>query len=287
MTIDAAETLLFLHIPKAAGTTLSRVAERHTPATRQYRLGGNAQAAIESFNRLPKAQRARYRLISGHFPFGVHRQIPGPHAYFTVLREPADRVASFYYFVREDPGHYLNMDMTPAQAASLNEFARTTSCPIVDNGQTRQLAGDWGHIPFGQCDRAMLETAKRNLESVAVVGLTDRFRATLLLLGQRFGWPHLGYRKANETQERPAAETLDGATRSALENLNVLDQELYAFAQDLFESRWAASGLDDTHFMTHHPPPTLARDLFWRLKSRTPAEWCRKLAERMQLIRNS
>ncbi len=280
MTIDAAETLLFLHIPKAAGTTLSRVAERHTPAARQYRLGGNAQAAIEHFNRLPEAQRARYRLISGHFPYGVHQRVPGPCAYFTVLRDPVDRVASFYYFVREEPRHYLNEHMTPAQAASLGEFARTTSCPIVDNGQTRQLAGDWGRIPFGQCDRALLETAKRNLESVAVVGLTNRFRATLMLLGQRFDWPHLGYRKANETQARPATEVLDGTTRSALESLNALDQELYAFAQDLFEARWAASGLDDSHFTERHPPPTMAQDLCWRLKSRTPAEWCRKLAGR-------
>ncbi len=277
MTDHAPETLLFVHIPKAAGTTLGRVMERHVPAARHYRLGANAQADIERFNQLPESQRARYLLISGHFPYGVHEQVPNPCAYFTVLRDPVDRVTSFYHFVKAQPGHDLNETLTPSQKDSLLDFSRTTFWPIVDNGQTRQLAGDWGRVPFGHCDRDMLETAKRNLASFAVVGLTERFNATLLLLGQRFGWSRLGYRTVNQTRNRPPVDALSAATRSALEDLNELDQELYAFARELFEDQWAASGLDDTHFMEHHPPPTKARDFISRITSRNAADWKRKL----------
>jgi hypothetical protein len=269
------ETLLFLHIPKAAGTTLGRIVERHVPASRQYRLGANAQKAIETFNDWPAERRARYRLISGHFPYGVHEQVPGPHAYFTMLREPLDRVASFHAFVLRDPGHYLTQAMPPEQRASLARFARETQATTVDNGQTRLLAGDWGHVPFGGCTPDMLERAKANLRRMAVVGLTERFDESLLLLGQRFGWRHLGYRRQNETQGRERGKPMDEETREALAALNVYDLTLYAYAQGLFEEAWQTSGLRADEFAERHPPPSPLQEKLWRLKSRTPHEWLR------------
>jgi hypothetical protein len=101
--VNTNKTLLFLHIPKAAGTTLSRIAERHVPAGRQYLLGPRSQEAVQRFNEWPAARRARYRLISGHFPYGMHEQVPGPSRYMTMLREPIVRVLSFHAFVRNDP----------------------------------------------------------------------------------------------------------------------------------------------------------------------------------------
>ncbi len=277
---DQDETLLFLHIPKAAGTTLGRIVERHVPASRQYRLGANAQKSIETFNGWPAERRARYRLISGHFPYGVHEQVPGPHAYFTLLREPLDRVASFHAFVLRDPGHYLTRAMPPEQRVSLECFARKNTAAAIDNGQTRLLSGDWGHVPFGACTTEMLERAKANLRRMAVVGLTERFDESLLLLGQRFGWRHLGYRRQNETQGRQRGKPMDEGTREALFRLNVYDLELYAYAQSLFEVAWRASGLREDDFALCHPPPPAWRERYWRLKSRRPAEWLRALRRR-------
>lgn len=269
-------TYLFLHVPKAAGTTLSQVVERHVPARAQYRLGANAQAAIEAFNHLSPSEKSRFRLLSGHFPFGVHEQIPGPCAYFTMLREPVDRVASFYHFILRDPLHPLHQAMTPAQKASLEVYARTARDTVMDNGQTRQLAGDWGHVPFGECSEAMLEQAKANLDQMRVVGLTERFDASLMLLGHTFGWHHLGYRRANTTQGRPPKSALDDATREALIARNTYDLALYAYAEKKFEAQWHAAGLRETEFSRLHPPPGPCANLLWKLRSRTPKEWLKK-----------
>lgn len=114
----------------------------------------------------------------------------------------------------------------------------------------------------------MLETAKRNLETFAVVGLTERFDASLMLLGQRFGWTRLGYRKANQTRKRPPTSSIDPETRTALENLSTLDRELYDFAKTLFDSQWQASGFDETRFAELHPPPSPAMDLYLRLTNK-------------------
>lgn len=271
--IRKGETLLFLHVPKTAGTTLSRIAERHVPAGRQYRLGPRSQEAIERFNGWPAARRARYRLISGHFPYGVHEQVPGPSVYITMLREPLERVVSFHNFVRNDPAHYLRRRLSPAQCDSLECFARTTDCRAVDNGQTRQLAGDWGLVPFGGCTQAMLDRALANLRRIAVVGLTERFSASVLLFGRRLGWRHLGFRPLNRSINRPVLERIGAGAHEALLALNRYDVELYAGARRMFEEAWTASGLDDSDFHQRHPPPGAAREALFRLRSRTPREW--------------
>ena len=275
------ETLLFLHIPKAAGTTLSRVIERHIPARAHYRLGANAQAAVQRYNEMPAADRARYQLISGHFPYGVHEQVPGAHAYFTLLREPVDRTASFYYFLLQHPRHPLHRAMSPAQRGALAEYARTTRDTVMDNGQTRLLAGDWGTVPFGACTPAMLQQAKRNLATMDVVGLTERFDATLLLLGQRFGWTQLGYRRANRNRVRPPRVALSPAERLALLALNELDVQLYAYAAERFQQAWEKAGLQDVDFEQHYPPPSRLHDWWFRLKARPPSHWGNKVARRL------
>ena len=272
-------TLLFLHIPKAAGTTLQRVLERHVPARRQYRLGAEAQASIEAFNAWPDSRRARVRLISGHFAFGVHEQVPGPWSYLTMLRDPLERTASFYWFVRDDPGHYLSRAMTTEQRESLEVFARTTDAVTMDNGQTRLLSGDWGRTPFGQCGTDMLEQAKANLDRVDAVGLSEHFDLSLLLFARRFGWSRLGYRRANRTASRP--RDLDPAAQPARDRLNALDLELYAYARERFWQDVDAAGLElrleAEDFQVRHPPPSRLQDLAWRLRARTPREWLNRL----------
>jgi len=277
---DSETTILFLHIPKAAGTTLAGIAERHYPARKQYRLGENAQAAIERFNQLPEAERGRYRYIAGHFPYGVHEQVPGPYAYMTMLREPIDRVISFYHFIRNDSRHPWH-EVLPD---SIHEFALNCHLPVFDNGQTRQLAGDWGRIPFGECGPDLLERAKQNLEAIEVVGLREAFIPSLLLAGQRFGWRRLGFQPANRNPDRPT-EPVDADTLEQLRQWNKLDLELYAFAKDRFERDRKDAGETMVHqlenFARNHPSPGALRQFMDKLSSRTPFEWAASAGERL------
>ncbi len=234
----------------------------------QYHCGEHAQAAIQRFNEMSTKQRARYRLLSGHFPYGVHEQVPGNYAYITMLRDPLNRVASFYYFIRQQADHPLNADLSVAAQHSLCAFARETRQPIMDNGQTRLLAGDWGQVPFGACNDDMLQRAKENVDQIAVVGLTEHFKESLLLLGQRFGWKDLGYRRANQGRLRPQAPKRDEQTTNALSELNHLDLELYKHANDLFSTAWSKSGLTTDDFADNHPPPSRIKDLTQRLKAK-------------------
>ncbi len=269
------ETLLFLHIPKAAGTTLARIAERQFPGYRQYRLGENAQAAIERFNGWPQKTRSRYRYIAGHFPFGVHEQVPGPCAYLTFLREPLARTASFYRFVRNQPDHPLTRRMSASQKDSLLGFLKECDDPIFDNGMTRQLAGDWGQRPFGSCDEELFEQARSNLAQVDVVGLTEQFIPSLLLTAERFGWKRIGFHSLNQTLNASEEES-DPTVQDYLRRLNQYDLRLYALAETRFQQDCEALGDPFRErvktFPRIHPPPSPLRESLDRIQSRSLRE---------------
>lgn len=243
MTGRAEQTIIFLHIPKTAGTTLHLIIERHYPPESIFSLGPMAQDSIREFKNMSEARRAEIRVLKGHMGFGLHEFVPGPWAYFTLLREPIDRVISFYYFVHRTRQHYL-YDFVQSEHVGLKEFIESQATPMVDNAQTRMLSGVWLDVGFGECTKETLEQAKRNLrESFTVVGLTERFDETLFLLKRAFGWDKLFYTKQNVTANRPQKSDLPSDTLDTLVNVNLLDIELYQYATELFEEQVRRQGL--------------------------------------------
>src|ERR1700682_530692 len=134
------ETLIFLHIPKVGGVTLSKILERHySPAqTLNFDAGDNQH---ERFEEIPASQRARSRLIKGHLFFGLHCFIDGPSVYITLLRKPVERVLSFYRYARSDRNHYLH-DLVMTEGLDLKRSVNEDLNLELCNEQTRMLAGD-------------------------------------------------------------------------------------------------------------------------------------------------
>src|SRR5260370_9150290 len=193
------ETLLFLHIPKTAGSTIYKVLERQFSRAATLRL---ESSQICQFKTLPAAQRERYRLIQGHLYFGLHRLIPRASIYITFLRRPVERVLSFYYYARSTPDHYLYSQLVTERLDLKTLLARELTSELC-NGQTRQLAADEWEDPQRVVTRAALDRAQANLTHFRVVGLLEEFDASLLLLRRAFGWHRPFYVKENVTKEKP------------------------------------------------------------------------------------
>lgn len=237
------ETLIFIHLPKAGGTTLHLLLERHYPRNRIFNFRGpELYLADERFQALPETERARFRLITGHIPFGLHHAIPHPSTYITFLRNPVERVISQYYYARSRPEHYLYTRLN-AEGMSLYEYAAQRVTPEIANQQTSMLAGKRRRTWQWQPTRETLELAKQNLQThFRVVGLTEQFDTSLLLLQRAFGWSLPLYLRENVTAEKPEGAQIDPRARALLAELNDLDLELYAFARELFEAQCRAYG---------------------------------------------
>ncbi len=251
--------VIFLHIGKTAGTTMRRILRRQFRSTEVLlirnrilralpRDGGrpNRELSIEYFANLPEEERARARLIIAHTVFGLHRFVPHPATYLTLLRDPVALTMSQYAYVARNPRHPLHAELVERHP-TLEHYIRSGVAIETDNSQTRAISGDIG-TPFGGCTDEMLETAKRNIEQhFSVVGLTERFDESLLLMHRAFGWSRLYYVRANVTPQR-RREPVSPSTRRVIEEQNRLDAELYAWAA----SRFRASIESD---------PTFERDL--------------------------
>ena len=237
----AEETVIFVHVPRTAGTTLHWIIDRQYSRGSDYWLR-RGSPELEDLKRMSAARRAEIRMLRGHFPFGVHEHIPGPATYFTVLREPIERVVSFYYYVRRRRQH-PDHEAILADGITLQQYVESRVTLETNNFTTRQVSGNWRSGPGPPCTEETLALAKRILaERFAVVGLTERFDETVLLLKRRFGWRNVFYQRHNVTSARPAPASLPAEALAVLREHNQLDLDLYAFAQELFDRQVDAQG---------------------------------------------
>jgi hypothetical protein len=227
-----AGSLIFLHIPKAAGTTLHAIIEAEYGPDAVWNIDRRRwREALAAFAELPAAARQKVKVFKGHMEFGLHRHLPFPARYLTMLRHPVDRVVSNYYYILRAPEHPFHEEMKQ-RPMSLREYVANGT--QQDNGQTRLLSGAQD-LPFLQCTRVHLETAKANLrEHFAAVGLAERFDESLLLFQREFGWRRPYYTRKNVTENRPALRALPAGDLAVIESLNALDVELYAYARGLY-----------------------------------------------------
>jgi hypothetical protein len=229
------DNLIFLHIPKAAGTTLHPVLERHYKRRNYHNL--TTPEEVEAFKQMPETERRRIRLLKGHMPFGMHSHLEGQTRYITILRDPAERIVSHYYYARRIPSHYLHPYI--AKGMTLAEYAGSGISAELDNGQVRLLAGHDRDVPCGACTRGMLEIAQRNVaEHFAVAGLTERFDESLVLMAIELGWQWTPYYfNRNVTRGKPIANQIDPVALKAIKEANALDFELYDWAAQRFQER--------------------------------------------------
>jgi Galactose-3-O-sulfotransferase len=235
-------TVIFLHVGKTAGATMRRalrrefrssdVMELKAPTVAPGRL--RRDGAVAYFAGLPEAARARPRLIMGHMTYGLHEHVSRPAAYVTLLREPMKLILSQYHHVRRHPGHLLHDE---AQAyPDLASYVRSGISLEMDNSQTRAFAGDTT-TPFGGCTVEMLDLAKAHLDrSFAVVGLTERFDDSLVLMQKAFAWNRIRYVSVNVDPGRDRRDAPSQEDVAYVKEQNALDLELYAWAAERFAS---------------------------------------------------
>ncbi len=240
-----AGTLIFLHLPKAAGATVLQLLRREYTKEAVHVLAPRGlAAALAAFQGLPVDVRGGFRAVHGHMGFGLHTWIPGPSTYVVFLRHPVERVVSEFYYIHRTPAHWLHPLMM-RRKMSLADYVRSGVTTATDNQCVRLLGAPEGltditdhpfsfpsGVPFGKCSRAMLETATRWCSSVrVVVGLTASFDEAIQRIRQRFGWGMTGYTSQNVSAcPRPLA-TIPKADVAVIEQHNALDLELYQWAQ--------------------------------------------------------
>lgn len=244
-------TLIFLHIFKTGGVTLNKILSRQFPPDSVFVITHAAppviREALLEFKQLSHKDTKQIRYLAGHMPFGFHKYLVQPCIYTTLLRNPVDRVISEYYAFQRNADSYLYKEIT-SRNIRLEDYVREGMF-LAWNGQVRLLretSKDWLEI-FGpvSLSRKNLQVAKENLRQHFIVGLTDRFDESLILLKRTFGWDgDIHYAKQNVGLRVPGRDEVSSKAVSLIEKYNQLDMELYEFGKRMFEEK--ISQQDDT-----------------------------------------
>ncbi len=260
--------LIFLHAPRTAGSTAHMILESQYPSETVCTVELLSEAQVNDFRSLPLERREQIRVLKGHMGFGAHALLPVPCDYFTLLREPLERVISYYYYLRRRPEDGLH---EAATEMSLSDFVRSgIGGKFTDNGMTRLLAAN-----VVVEDRPLLEAdferARFNLlERVKIVGLSDRFLETMVLLSLSCGWTRpVIYQNANVTAGRPHVSDIADEDLGLLRQRNAYDLALYELARGKLERAIRNSGIGFGYYLKRARTRVWAHQLRARMRKRS------------------
>ncbi len=217
--------LAFVHIEKAAGTSVHQLMKRwygarYCPVER-WRLTDELYSASD-LRRLRRIY-PRLEAIGGHWirPCGDLEQAAPGLRWWTILREPLARCASHYQYQVQE------MERT-------EPFERWIADPHYRNFQTRKLVGS------EDADAAIRLLEERFL----FVGLAEHLAESMLLLRRRLGhdeWP-LVLTRENVARADAIKEDLlgDPPRRALLEEANRADRRVYDYVAGTMFPRWRA-----------------------------------------------
>jgi hypothetical protein len=227
-------TLLFMHIPKTAGTALREtILNNYRQSEVAYIYPDPPGFPVRNLRDLPLGQRARFRFVVGHFQYGVHEQIPNDCCYFTIVRNPLSRVYSHYSYLvqHQNPLVFGNGRIKPLQ-----ELLESGITANLDNLMVRCFAGvDEKDFPPGSIDGDVYRMGKRHAENAFMyIGQQERLPEAYSFLQSKFEWawdipPEMmnrGSYAGEECLNHPEAEIIG--------RFNRWDLELYEYIRGIF-----------------------------------------------------
>ena len=244
-TIAKPYTIVFCHCPKTAGTSLFRALSDRLGYRRSYLMRRRRPD-------LAHLQGRGFTFVSGHAPYGhyLNAGAVNPRTRFiTFFREPRAVLlsrfahvlrhrksipAARHFFEVELPSLGLAMNSPEAVRLFLARHRDFDACD-ADNPQTR-FAANCTHGPLNE---GHLEQAKATLAAMDVVGCTERFEESLMLLAQRFGWSELGYHRLNVSHTREKVVE-NVALHAELDGHLAFDRQLIAWAVERFDQNCTA-----------------------------------------------
>lgn len=210
------KTILHLHIPRTAGSSLNRLFSSASGANVLH--SNNADEIVEVLNAKP------YAVVTGHFFWGAHVATPD-HVYFIVLREPVARVWSLYRFVLSRPDEKKFQVWGDKSLAEILLTPKFRGIQLA-NAQVRQIAGTPVDRPVGLGEflRAARNLARRNV----VIGLPDSLAQDVAHLAYKAGFDMA--LEIPTVNQAPEAE-MDAASRKQAARFNRYDRALYFWAR--------------------------------------------------------
>ena len=248
------EILYFIHVNKAGGSTM-----KHVLIEWANYLGCKEAGNTDRLLKWSKQKQDTLCGVWAHRGYGIHKQVGWktnkPVRYFSMLRDPIARLVSQYgyqYSNKHDTHQHGWQNSGPPFIDFARSVARGRHDEPYHSGDSpncKQLCCWWldgygnnddfpGACGFGTT-RATLTCAKKRVDSIVMVGITEQLDETVKLLVHLTGMQDLrtNVRKVNVHHEAPYVPTVE--ERVELKQMLRFDYELYAYAKRKFAVDYA------------------------------------------------
>jgi len=246
---------LFLHIQKTAGSSIIKLVRPFFGKKNIISHGDYVGRKPEDLKDIP--------FVSGHFGYDFAKDLMTSRYSFTFLRDPAERILSFYYFWRRLAGSpigrlklYWSKNKSKiyqdAVLFDLDQFLQAGfEDPLIKtriwNNQVWQLAHGYSHLDNrginGFDPNELLNLAIAHLDEFSHVGFTETFEEDQIIVLGALGIPLPEENViANSNKERPSAKEISPKALELLNELTHLDRILYDEAWSRREKRTARVG---------------------------------------------
>lgn len=230
--IKKGDCVFFVHISKTAGTTAYRfIMEQFPPETVFIVPDENHQS---HFADTYPDQYSNYRFFRQHASYDEFRFLPRKPIMITFLRNPIDRVISFYKHVRRVDDHYLHQRVI-SDRLSIEEFMNLTPVETT-NFETYSLLG-FRAATYCSNHGERLEIAKMRLREFDFFGIREYFDESMQLLCHLFQWEFKKYDSFFIAPANGPEFSLDAHEIEIVKERNQLDIELYQYAVKEFKKR--------------------------------------------------
>lgn len=219
-------SVIFLHIPKSAGTSVRIALENSSAKERLIRLYHN-QIGIDIEE--AKAKISDDAIIYGHVQFGIHETFGIKPNYAAILRHPVDRLVSLYKHIARDPE--LELGKKFRGGVTLEKALNQKTSPEFFNDMTYILSG---MASARKGDEKAFYRAKNNIDQFfSFVGIRGQITGKLRELQTLFNVPDLEIGRYN-VGTGPEIN-LDQKLTNLIVNLNSLDMMLFNYVRSLGE----------------------------------------------------
>lgn len=227
--VDAPHRILFNHVPKCAGTTVTQYLKFHFPRRLVFQMNGRrAFESVERFRALPQRSRFRFRLIVGHSAHSLLDLVHPDTITVTLLRDPIDRIISHYFFVKHDKAHYLH-ERVVRSGITLEDYATSRLSDELENFYTTHFTGWTTAQVRKNPNEALAMAAETILGRYKIVGFQEDLAATaqrLRIAGNlRRPFTNFARKKSND---RAAPRDIPEVARKAIAETNSVDIQLFS-----------------------------------------------------------
>ncbi len=262
--------LVLHHINKCAGSTLLEYLPQKYAASKVLKVE-NFVGAGRDFSRVPHDLVSRAGFI--HDPSGVTdwKTKQGAITTLAFFRDPVARLVSEWQMVRAwpDAATENSEELARCRADARAGFRSylLSSEPLLTASSWNQMAA---HLLLGDEElwkrrnafeflsnpdfaRLIRQRALDNLARIDLIGLTERFDESLLLLCLAMEWPDpRPLQNHNVRETATLQQEIDGSTLQLAEACTAIDREIHGEACRMFEARLASLG---------HPTQAQLKDL--------------------------